>query len=67
MPICMSRVAQALIALLCLPAVAAAQAFPSKPIGIIATATAGGRVGTSARMVAQNRLNHFCWNTGEKR
>ena len=43
-----------LIALLCLPAVAAAQAFPSKPIRIIATATAGGGVDTTARMVAQN-------------
>ena len=36
------------------PALAAAQAFPSKPIRIIATATAGGGVDTSARIVAQN-------------
>jgi tripartite-type tricarboxylate transporter receptor subunit TctC len=33
---------------------AAAQSFPSKPIRIIATATAGGGVDTSSRLVAQN-------------
>jgi tripartite-type tricarboxylate transporter receptor subunit TctC len=33
---------------------AAAQSFPSKPIRIIATATVGGGVDTSARIVAQN-------------
>src|SRR5215203_967676 len=33
---------------------AAAQSFPSKPIRIIATATAGGGVDTSSRIVAQN-------------
>jgi tripartite-type tricarboxylate transporter receptor subunit TctC len=33
---------------------AAAQSFPSKPIRIIATATAGGGVDTSSRVVAQN-------------
>jgi len=32
----------------------AAQSFPSKPIRIIATATAGGGVDTSTRIVAQN-------------
>jgi tripartite-type tricarboxylate transporter receptor subunit TctC len=35
------------------PVLAAAQAFPTKPIRIIATATAGGGVDTSARIVAQ--------------
>jgi tripartite-type tricarboxylate transporter receptor subunit TctC len=35
-------------------AAAAAQSFPSKPIRIIATATAGGGVDTSSRIVAQN-------------
>jgi tripartite-type tricarboxylate transporter receptor subunit TctC len=35
-------------------AVAAAQPFPSKPIRIIATATAGGGVDASSRIVAQN-------------
>jgi tripartite-type tricarboxylate transporter receptor subunit TctC len=34
--------------------VARAQSFPSKPIRIIATATAGGGVDTSTRIVAQN-------------
>ena len=34
--------------------VATAQSFPSKPIRIIATATAGGGVDTSSRIVAQN-------------
>jgi tripartite-type tricarboxylate transporter receptor subunit TctC len=33
---------------------AAAQSFPSKPIRIVATATAGGGVDTSSRIVAQN-------------
>lgn len=54
MPTRMSRASHALIALLCLPAVATAQAFPSKPIRIIATATAGGGVDTSARVVVQH-------------
>lgn len=54
MSICMSRALHVLIVLLCLPAVAAAQAFPSKPIRIIATATAGGGVDTSSRVVAQH-------------
>lgn len=35
-------------------AAAAAQSFPSKPIRIVATATAGGGVDTSSRIVAQN-------------
>jgi tripartite-type tricarboxylate transporter receptor subunit TctC len=35
-------------------AAAAAQSFPSKPIRIIATATAGGGVDASSRIVAQN-------------
>src|SRR5919107_1058194 len=35
-------------------AAAAAQSFPSKPIRIIATATAGGGVDTSSRIVAHN-------------
>jgi len=35
-------------------AAAAAQSFPSRPIRIIATATAGGGVDTSSRIVAQN-------------
>jgi tripartite-type tricarboxylate transporter receptor subunit TctC len=43
-----------LAALLALPLVCAAQTFPTKPIRIIATATAGGGVDTSARIVAQN-------------
>jgi len=37
-----------------LPALVCAQTFPSRPIRIIATATAGGGVDTSARVVAQN-------------
>jgi tripartite-type tricarboxylate transporter receptor subunit TctC len=45
--------AVALTITLC-PALAWAQTFPSKPIRIIATATAGGGVDTSARIVAQN-------------
>ena len=44
----------ALIALLALPALATAQTFPSKPIRIIATATAGGGVDASSRLVAQH-------------
>jgi tripartite-type tricarboxylate transporter receptor subunit TctC len=44
----------ALLALLmCAPLLAHAQVFPAKPIRIIATATAGGGVDTSARIVAQ--------------
>ncbi|HEX2828687.1 MAG TPA: tripartite tricarboxylate transporter substrate binding protein [Burkholderiales bacterium] len=39
--------------LLCSPFVVHAQSFPTKPIRIIATATAGGGVDTSARIVAQ--------------
>jgi len=39
---------------LLLATTAAAQSFPSKPIRIIATATAGGGVDTSSRIVAQN-------------
>lgn len=38
---------------LCFAATAAAQSFPSKPIRIIAAATAGGGVDTSSRIVAQ--------------
>ena len=37
----------------CSPAMAAEQSFPTKPIRIIATATAGGGVDTSSRIVAQ--------------
>jgi len=47
------------IALLCLPATAAAQSFPSKPVRIIATATVGGGVDASARMVAQGIQDTF--------
>lgn len=54
MSICVSCVLHVLVVLLWLPAVAAAQAFPSKPIRIIATATAGGGVDTSTRVVAQH-------------
>ena len=43
-----------LIAGLTLTGPALAQSFPSKPIRIIATATTGGGVDTSARIVAQN-------------
>lgn len=50
----MRHIAHALTILLALPALATAQAFPSKPIRIIATATVGGGVDASARMVAQN-------------
>ena len=50
----MRCVSHALLATLCLPVLAAAQSFPSKPIRIIATATAGGGVDTSARIVAQH-------------
>ena len=39
--------------LMCCPLLAHAQSFPAKPIRIIATATAGGGVDTSARIVAQ--------------
>jgi len=42
------------LGLLLLPALLCAQTFPSRPIRIIATATAGGGVDTSARVVAQN-------------
>jgi tripartite-type tricarboxylate transporter receptor subunit TctC len=42
------------LGLLLLPAFLCAQTFPSRPIRIIATATAGGGVATSARVVAQN-------------
>ena len=48
------RIARASFALLLLPALAPAQSFPSKPIRIIATATAGGGVDTSSRIVAQS-------------
>jgi len=37
----------------CSPTMAAEQSFPTKPIRIIATATAGGGVDTSSRIVAQ--------------
>ena len=47
-------VRRALAAVLCLPVLAAAQTFPAKPIRIIATATAGGGVDTSSRIVAQH-------------
>jgi tripartite-type tricarboxylate transporter receptor subunit TctC len=50
----MNPVLPALILLLATPAVATAQSFPSRPIRIIATATAGGGVDTTARIVAQN-------------
>jgi tripartite-type tricarboxylate transporter receptor subunit TctC len=43
-----------LAACLLFTAAAGAQSFPSKPIRIIATATAGGGVDTSSRIVAQN-------------
>lgn len=43
----------ALLPLLCMPVAASAQSFPAKPIRIIATATAGGGVDTSSRIVAQ--------------
>ena len=49
-----SALAVASFALLSVSALAQAQAFPSKPIRIIATATAGGGVDTSSRIVAQN-------------
>jgi tripartite-type tricarboxylate transporter receptor subunit TctC len=39
--------------LMCSPLLAHAQSFPTKPVRIIATATAGGGVDTSARIVAQ--------------
>jgi tripartite-type tricarboxylate transporter receptor subunit TctC len=42
------------LAIVLSPALANAQSFPTKPIRIIATATAGGGVDTSARIVAQN-------------
>jgi len=42
------------LALLLLPACGQAQNFPAKPIRIIATATAGGGVDTSSRIVAQS-------------
>jgi tripartite-type tricarboxylate transporter receptor subunit TctC len=42
------------VASLLVAASASAQSFPSKPIRIIATATAGGGVDTSTRIVAQN-------------
>ena len=48
------RFTHASFALLLLPALAPAQSFPSKPIRIIATATAGGGVDTSSRIIAQN-------------
>jgi tripartite-type tricarboxylate transporter receptor subunit TctC len=44
----------ALLIFLALPAYAAAQAFPSKPIRIIATATVGGGVDASSRIIAQS-------------
>src|SRR5687767_380900 len=44
----------ACLALALVPAFASAQSFPTKPIRIIATATAGGGVDTSARIVATN-------------
>ncbi len=50
----MNCVQPALILLLAMPALATAQSFPSKPLRIIATATAGGGVDTTARIVAQN-------------
>lgn len=50
----MRYISQALIFSLAVPALAMAQPFPSKPIRIIATATAGGGVDTTARIVAQN-------------
>ena len=43
----------AAIALLVVPLTVSAQAFPSKPIRIIAAAAAGGGVDTTARIVAQ--------------
>ena len=49
----MRYISHALIFLLAVPALVAAQTFPSKPIRIIATATVGGGVDASARMVAQ--------------
>lgn len=50
----MRYISQALIFSLAVPALAMAQPFPSKPIRIIATATAGGGVDTTSRIVAQN-------------
>src|SRR5688572_10206716 len=44
----------ALLLLSVLPALATAQAFPSKPIRIIATATVGGGVDASSRIIAQS-------------
>jgi tripartite-type tricarboxylate transporter receptor subunit TctC len=50
----MRVVLPALAILLAAPAVAHAQAFPSKPIRIIAAAGPGGGVDTTSRIVAQN-------------
>ncbi len=50
----MRHISHALTFLLALPALAAAQTFPSKPIRIIAAATAGGGVDATSRIVAQN-------------
>lgn len=43
-----------MIFLLAVPAVAGAQAFPSKPIRIVTAAAAGGGVDTTSRVIAQN-------------
>src|SRR5689334_15168007 len=48
-----------LIALIALPELVSAQSFPTRPIRIIATATVGGGVDTSSRIVAQNMLDLF--------
>ena len=50
----MRHISHALVFLLAWPTLAAAQTYPSKPIRIIATATSGGGVDTTSRIVAQN-------------
>jgi tripartite-type tricarboxylate transporter receptor subunit TctC len=48
------RIAPKFIALIVLSELVSAQGFPTRPIRIIATATVGGGVDTSSRIVAQN-------------
>src|SRR4030095_8709639 len=49
-----TEVGAVMVALAFAPGLSAAQGFPSKPIRIIATATAGGGVDTTSRIVAQH-------------
>lgn len=50
----MRHILYVIIFLLAWPALSAAQTYPSKPIRIIATATSGGGVDTTSRIIAQN-------------